>query len=617
VGKIKPIGAKKKYDELWGGEYTYFTKKAEFRQRIRVLQDNPLIKGSFEYQVCSEKDGKCVPGEEAFDFTGIRLKPSPNQAQANKENASQEAQAPDTLNQQEATNPTGNNTLPPQQEAPQVKAGDAPSQGADTSVWGIIVAGVLAGLAALATPCVYPLIPMTVTFFLKQSTNRKQAVAKALLYGISIILIYTIPTTLLSLIFGGEINNFISTHWIPNTIFFLIFLVFGLSFLGLFELVLPSWVVNNIDAQADRGGYAGIFFMALTLVVVSFSCTAPFAGTISIWASQGNISTAILGGLSFSSALALPFTLFAIFPNWLKSLPRSGGWLNTVKVVFGFIELALALKFLSIIDQVYHWNLLDRDVFLAVWIVLFSLIGFYLLGKIQLPHDEKLEKVPVLRMGLAIVVFSFVVYLIPGLFGAPLKSLAGFLPPSTTIDDRNLYQQVASVPSQPPLDKQVKYANKFKLPHRLQGFFDYEQGLAYAKKVNKPIFIDFTGHGCVNCREMEDRVWSDPQVLSRLREQYVMIALYVDDKGELPEKEWYTTRSGKVKKSIGGKWLSWEIDRFGANAQPFYCLLDNQGRLLVKPKAYDLDPAHFAAFLDMGVENFKKGLAYEMQNALN
>jgi thiol:disulfide interchange protein DsbD len=466
----------------------------------------------------------------------------------------------------------------------------------------------LSGLVALLTPCVFPMVPMTVTFFTNNSASRGQAISKAVFYGLSIIVLYILIGTVVSLINGPGFANFLSTHWIPNVFFFLVFVFFALSFLGMFDLNIPGTVITKVDAQADKGGYLGVFFMAFTIVLVSFSCTGPIVGSILIESAGGQVIKPVLGMFAFSLAFALPFSLFAIFPNWLKSLPRSGGWLNSVKVVLGFLELALALKFLSIADQVYHWGILDREVFLAFWIVIFSLIGFYLLGKIRLPHDDKLENVSVPRMLLATITLTFVVYLVPGMFGAPLKSLSGYLPPQTTQDfDLNKASTGLFASNPGGLDVKPKYAEFLKLPHGLQGFFDYQQALQYARKANKPIFIDFTGHGCVNCREMEARVWSDPEVLRRLSNDYVVLALYVDDKYELPESAWYTSAyDGKVKKTIGAQNADLQITKFNNNAQPYYTLIDGNGNLLVAPKAYDLNVEHFAAFLDSGLAAYKK-----------
>ena len=433
----------------------------------------------------------------------------------------------------------------------------------------------------------------------------------------SIIAIYTIVGTLVSVIFGPTFANWLSTHWLPNLFFFAVFIFFALSFLGLFEITLPSALVNKVDQEADKGGYYGIFFMAFTLVLVSFSCTGPIVGSVLVESASGQFAKPIVGMLGFSLAFAIPFALFAAFPQWLNSLPKSGGWLNSVKVMLGFLELALALKFLSVADQVYHWNILDREVYLALWIVIFALMGFYLLGKLRLPHDSPLKSVSVPRLMLSVVTFAFVVYLIPGLFGAPLKALAGYLPPMHT-HDFNMpmliaQQQAANsgallTSSEADLCEEPKYDELLHFPHGIQGYFDYDQALACAQAQNKPIFIDFTGHGCVNCREMETRVWSDPAVLQRLKKDFVVVALYVDEKTELPESDWYTSEyDGKVKKSIGKQNADLQIRRFNNNAQPYYVLLNEQGELLAKPKAYDLSVPNFVEFLELGKKRFAAG----------
>ena len=361
-----------------------------------------------------------------------------------------------------------------------------------------------------------------------------------MLYGLSIILIYTVIGSALAPLMGPETANHLSTEWIPNLIFFLVFVVFALSFFGLFEITLPSGFVNSIDKKADRGGLIGVFFMAFTLVLVSFSCTGPIVGSILVASAGGEVLKPVMGMFAFSLAFAVPFTLFAVFPGWLNSLPKSGGWLNSVKVVLGFLELALAFKFLSIADQAFHWGILDRDVNIAIWIVIFTLMGFYLLGKIRLPHDSASESISVPRLILAIATFTFVIYLIPGLWGAPLKALAGYLPPMST-HDFDLLSLNRQADENYTLCEDPKYGDFLHLPHGLKGYFDYDQALACAREQGKPLFIDFTGHGCTNCREMEAVVWSHPEVLRRLKEDYVIAALYVDDKTKLPESEWYTS----------------------------------------------------------------------------
>ena len=449
---------------------------------------------------------------------------------------------------------------------------------------------------------------MTVTFFLKENEQGGNGVRKAIIFGISIILIFTVIGTLTAVIFGADTLNNLATHWFPNVLVFLIFFVFALSFLGLFDITLPSGFVNKIDQQANRSGLLGVFFMAFTLALVSFSCTFPIVGSVLVLSTQGEFLKPILGMLAFSLAFALPFTLFAIFPDWLKKMPKSGGWLNSVKVVLGFLELALGLKFLSVADQAYHWGILDRDVYLAFWIVIFSFIGLYLLGKIRLPHDSPMEKIGVWRLLLSILTFTFVVYMLPGMWGAPLKALAGYLPPMSSHDFdlvamqvQNTGSQEASTICEPP-----KYADKLHFPHGLEGYFDYDQAIACAREQNKPLFIDFTGHGCVNCREMEARVWSDPAVLKRLNEDFVLVALYVDDRTKLPESDWYTSEyDDKVKKTIGKQNADFQIRRYNNNAQPFYVILDNDENIVLQPRAYDLSVEGFVAFLDEAKARFR------------
>ncbi len=617
IGKIKPVNPKKKFDATWDGEYTYFTGRGEFRQTVKILKPNPRIEGEIEYQVCSEVDGKCIPGTEDFAFTDIKLVSGPSPGQPAK-GPSGISQAGEPIVDQENVNITRSPVVGPDGNKGRKESTRAPVKSLFTkqtendaySLGAFMLLAFLAGLAALITPCVFPMVPMTVTFFTNHSKSRAQAITRALVYGLSIIALYILIGTLVSLINGPAFANFLSTHWAPNVFFSLVFIFFALSFLGLFDINIPGTVITRVDAQADRGGYIGVFFMAFTIVLVSFSCTGPIVGSILIESAGGQVLKPVLGMFAFSLAFALPFSLFAIFPEWLSSLPKSGGWLNSVKVVLGFLELALALKFLSIADQVYHWGILDREVFLAFWIVIFSLIGFYLLGKVRLPHDSKMDHVSVPRMLLAIATFTFVVYLIPGLFGAPLKSLAGYLPPQTTQDFDLSKPNGLFVSRQDGFDAKPKYASFLKLPHGLQGFFDYDQALDYARKVNKPVFIDFTGHGCVNCREMEARVWSDPEVLRRLTEDYVVLALYVDDKYELPETEWYTSPyDRKVKKTIGAQNADLQITKFNNNAQPYYALIDGEGNLLADPKAYDLNVGRFISFLDQGLEAFRKGRA--------
>ncbi len=586
-GDVEPIGQKEKYDEIFEGDYTYFIKEAKFKQRFIANSEVPSIQTTVSYQICSDVNGQCIPfASEISVFEKV------------SEKSVTETSAPVAL------------------KAFDNEFASPKTEGSGFSfLLTFFLLSFGAGLIALITPCVFPMIPMTVSYFTKSNVSRKKGIAQALLYGVSIIAIYTVVGTLFSVLFGADFANFLSTHWLPNLFFFAIFVIFALSFFGMFEIRLPNKFVNKMDSQSNKTGVLGIFFMAFTLVLVSFSCTGPIAGTILLQAANGETIQPIVGMLGFSLAFALPFTLFAIFPNWLKSLPKSGGWLNTVKVVLGFVELALALKFLSIVDQVYHWNLLNRDVYLALWIVIFAFLGFYLLGKITFPHEEKKENTSIGRVISAILVFSFVIYLIPGLIGAPLKALAGYMPPlSSQSFVMNSPQASSTAQASVEISEcgTPKYGNFLELPYGIQGYFDYEQALDCAKKQDKPLFIDFTGHGCVNCREMEAAVWSDPKVLKRLKKDYVVVALYVDEKTELPEDEWYVSAyDDRVKRSIGGQNLDFMIQKLNANAQPYYTLVNTDGALLSTPKSYDLSVANFVEFLDNGLKEFNEKIEIE------
>ena len=510
------------------------------------------------------------------------------------------------------------------------------------SLWALIIEAILWGFAMLMTPCVFPMVPMTVSFFMKQSTTAAEGRFKAFIYGLFIVLLYTVPISViigLTWLIGGnavtaDIFNWLATHWLPNLIFFVVFMLFAASFFGAFEIELPSSLANKSDAKSGGKGLGGIFFMALTLVLVSFSCTGPIVGTVLIKSTQGEFWTPMVTMLAFSVAFALPFTVLAMFPSLLKKMKgKSGSWLNSVKVVLGFIEVALGFKFLSVADQTYHWGLLDREVYLGIWIVTFSLLGFYLLGKLRFKNDDPVEHVSVPRLGLAIAVFTFVVYMIPGMWGAPLKALSGYLPPMET-QDFVVYNyadspsasvastgsatgmmhgsvtepaEVTSVGENGALTGSATgastYGQKYdlKMPLGLTGYFTLEEGLTAAKAQGKPVFVDITGHGCVNCREMEQRVWSDPRVLNILRNEYVLVALYVDDKTKLEEKDWLTTPEGKTLKQIGRVNSYIARARFGVNAQPNYALLDADGNQLVPVRGYNLSVEGFIEFLNSGL----------------
>ena len=616
VGGLKAINPVAKHDEIFDCEVKIFKKKGEFRQRIKVLGNPMNISGVIEGQVCSELDGKCVSFEEDLSFENIAVSGAPKKqpAPANKEAAGEKTSPKPQMNDESpvSTRDSLVSNAPPSADYgsnegplldPSVLEGEASSS--SDSLIGYMFLAFLLGLTSLITPCVFPMIPMTVTFFLKDNQSRADAIRNATVFGISIIVIYTIAGTLFALLFGAEGLNALATHWIPNLFVFLIFIVFALSFLGLFEINAPYKLVNKADRAAEKGGLVGIFFMSATLVLVSFSCTLPIVGNVLVLSAGGEVIKPVLGMLAYSLAFAIPFTLFAIFPEWLKSMPKSGGWLNTVKVTLGLLELALALKFLSIADQTYHWGLLDRDLNIAIWVVIFTILGFYFLGKIRMPGDSPVEKVTVPRLMMAIITFTFVIYLIPGLWGAPLKALAGYLPPMYTHDfdlvAMNRQEQQNEICSEP------EYADFLHLPHGLEGYFDYDQALACAREQNKPLFIDFTGHGCTNCREMEANVWADPEVLERLRNDFVVVALYVDDKTELPQSEWYTSGyDNKVKKTIGKQNADLQITRLNNNAQPFYVLVGKDERVLAWPYGYNKNVEDFVEFLERGKKTYNK-----------
>lgn len=585
IDGILPVEPKRKYDSIFEGYYTYFKDKGQFIQKVKVLEPDYYIKGSYFYQVCSDITGQCIPFDDDFVLKAGADSSKEGTGEV-KDGSGKSINTNGFLKKRDVSDPY--------------------------SLLSFMIVAFLAGLAALLTPCVFPMIPMTVTYFTGKDHKKKGRIKNSLFYGVSIILIYVLIGSILAPFMGPEMANDLATGWLPNLIFFIVFLVFALSFFGLFEITLPHKFVNRVDRLGDKGGLIGVFFMSLTLVLVSFSCTGPIVGSILVESAGGLVIKPILGMLAFSAAFAIPFTLFALFPGWLSGLPKSGGWLNSVKVVLGFIELAFAFKFLSIADQAYHWHILDREVYLAIWIVIFGLMGFYLLGKIKLPGDSDNKTTTVPGLMLAMVTFSFVVYLIPGMFGAPLKALSGYLPPMST-HDFNITEIIRENSgngslTETTLCEDPKYADFLELPHGLNGYFDLDQALACAKEHNKPVFVDFTGHGCVNCREMEARVWAEEPVLKRLRENFIIAALYVDDKTVLPESEWYKSKyDGKVKKTIGRQNADFQITEFENNAQPYYVILDENGKLLLDPIAYELNVNKFVEFLDEGLKNFNTG----------
>ena len=565
----------KHYDDVYMMDVGYYEGSVAFSQLVKS-SEGAVVKVAAEWMSCNDQN--CVNSDKDFEIT------------------------------------VGEPKAAVEESAQIVDAVAANSGG---SLWGFVLSAIGWALIALLTPCVFPMIPMTVSFFLKGSGSVAKGRFRALMYGLFIVILYTVPIGViifLTWLIGGDavtadIFNWLATHWLPNLIFFAVFMVFAASFFGAFEIVLPEKLVNDSDAKSDKSGLAGIFFMALTLVLVSFSCTGPIVGSVLIQSTSGEFWTPIITMFAFSVVFALPFTLFALFPTWLKQLPKSGGWLNSVKVVLGFVELALGLKFLSVADQTYHWGILDREVYLALWIAIFSLMGLYLLGKLKFKHDSDMPYLSVPRLVLAILSFSFVVYMLPGMWGAPLTALSGYMPPLQSQDF--VLSQAGGAVAQASDEGDnavvgVKYADKLELPHGLQGFFDMAQAEAYAAEVGKPLFVDFTGHGCVNCREMESRVWSDPRVLKLLREEYVVVALYADDKLKVDEADWVTTDAGKVLKTLGKINSYYALKNYGVNAQPYYVLQGADGEQLVEPRGYDLDVEAFVDFLQRGVEAYKK-----------
>ena len=507
-------------------------------------------------------------------------------------------QLPGALGMQSAGAPVSETSVSAAEDS---GAAEGPSAG--SSLWGLILEAILWGFAMLLTPCVFPMVPMTISFFMKGSGSPAAGRFKAMMYGLFIVLLYTVPISAIigvTWLVGGsgvtaDIFNWLATHWLPNIIFFLVFMVFAASFFGAFEITLPSKWTNSADRNSDRKGLGGVFFLALTLVLVSFSCTGPIVGTVLIKSTQGEFWAPMVTMLAFSIAFALPFTIFALFPSLLKKLPKSGGWLNSVKVVLGFVEVALGLKFLSVADQTYHWGLLDREVYLAIWIVVFTLLGFYLLGKLRFKYDSPVEHLTVKRLALAIAVFSFVVYMIPGMWGAPLKALSGYLPPMETQDfvigQEGSGTAVTASPVTGSDDGMITIA------HGLRAYDNIDDAVDAARRNGKRIFVDITGHGCVNCREMEARVWSDPEVLRMLREDFVILALYVDDKTKIPESEQIVTENGRALKDVGRLNSYIALTRFGVNSQPNYFVLDQNGEILKGPRAYDLDIPAYIEFL--------------------
>mgnify|MGYP000475370831 FL=1 len=602
-------------------------------QRVKLTGNEATVTGEVSWSGCNDR---FCAAPESWEFSMPLAVAGATQSAASKESSAQLSPDDDSAVSDDVTIESKTDEV---SSSLTVSSDESKSVG---SLWALIIEAILWGFAMLMTPCVFPMVPMTVSFFMKQSTTAAEGRFKAFIYGLFIVLLYTVPISViigLTWLIGGnavtaDIFNWLATHWLPNLIFFVVFMLFAASFFGAFEIELPSSLANKSDAKSGGKELGGIFFMALTLVLVSFSCTGPIVGTVLIKSTQGEFWTPMVTMLAFSVAFALPFTVLAMFPSLLKKMKgKSGSWLNSVKVVLGFIEVALGFKFLSVADQTYHWGLLDREVYLGIWIVTFSLLGFYLLGKLRFKNDDPVEHVSVPRLGLAIAVFTFVVYMIPGMWGAPLKALSGYLPPMET-QDFVVYNyadspsasiastgsatgmmhgsvtepaEVTSVGENGALTGSATgastYGQKYdlKMPLGLTGYFTLEEGLTAAKAQGKPVFVDITGHGCVNCREMEQRVWSDPRVLNILRNEYVLVALYVDDKTKLEEKDWLTTPEGKTLKQIGRVNSYIARARFGVNAQPNYALLDADGNQLVPVRGYNLSVEGFIEFLNSGL----------------
>lgn len=588
IGKTVEPKPETAFDKNLKMQISWHSGKVVFTQKIKLNSPATTISGVLEFIVCN--DFKCLPPEE------IEFK-----IPVGKTDGENEAIKTDTADKNPAV--TAADQKP---GANQSTIGSAEGDIASSrSLLGIFIAGFIGGLAAFFMPCIYPMIPLTISYFTKKSGSRAKAVQSAFIYGLSIITIYVSLGLLVTFLFGASALNEAASSATFNLLFFVMLVIFAISFLGAFEITLPSSLVNKADEKSNSGGLIGLFFMAFTLALVSFSCTGPIIGYLLVdTVSKGTYLGPAVGMFGFSFALAIPFTLFATFPSWLKELPKSGSWLNTVKVSLGFLELALALKFLSNVDLAYHWNIFDRDIFLVIWIIIFVMLGLYLLGKIRLSDDDHVSFLSLPRLFISMTVLAFALYMVPGLWGAPLKGISAWLPPQST-QDFDLFSNVPSSGSAPETAGK-KYTNLFHAPHGLDAFYDYEQGLEYAKKVNKPVLVDFTGWSCTNCRKMEASVWSDPEVLKRLKEDYVLISLYVDDKTELPENEKYVTDKGKKIKNIGQKWSDFQASRFNINSQPFYVILDTEGKNLVPSQAFNLDINNYIQFLDSGKKAFSK-----------
>ncbi len=583
IGSPKSFGHRTYKDDIFDCEVKDFEGTAEIHQKIKVLNANLILSGFIDYQTCTES--MCLAFKNQLNIPKLIIKNEPVKVDSSKGIA--------------PIPPTVNTTIGPPVKTKSVSKATKTDLN-ERGLWALFLLGIGGGLLALLTPCVFPMIPMTVAFFTKEKDKAKGK-KMALFYGLSILVISLVLGLALAALFGEAFTNQLSTHWLPNIIFFLIFMVFAASFLGMFELVLPASFVNKMDKQGDKGGYLGIFFIAFTLVLVSFSCTVPIVGSVAILAAQGEFIRPFFAMLGFGLMFAFPFTLFAFFPQWLNSLPKSGGWLNSVKVVLGIVEIALALKFLSQADVVYHWRILDRDVFIAIWISLAILLGMYFLGKIKFSHDSDLPYVSVPRFTFAFLSFSFAFYLVPGLWGAPLRHLSGILPPMSTQD----YVVINGGIGLEKKTNAARFSDILHLPHGLSGYYVYTEALAAAKKANKPLFIDFTGHACANCRRMEEYVWVKPEVLKRLNNDFVIASLYVDERTELDKDEWMTKHDGSVLKTLGEQNFELQVSKFKTAGQPYYFIVDANETILSVFNGYDPDPEKFTAFLEQGKRKFE------------
>ena len=594
MGKVAEPTPQSDYDDLLDAHSNFYSKQVTFKQRVKVKDDQPFtVQGKLEGQACIE--GRCTPIEEKFSFDLKDFHPVMT--------ADSELADNDTVAAEETPQTA---EIAPAADEPATKDKD------EESLLKYFLVAFLGGLAGLLMPCVFPMIPMTVSYFSKEGHAGKR---NALMYGLFIVLIFVVFGLVLSLIFGADLGNVLSTHWIPNILFAVIFLIFAFSLLGYFEITLPSSWVNGSAKRQNAGSMAGIFFMALTLVLVSFSCTLPIAGAVALGAAGGSFLKPVIGMLGFSLGIAVPFTIFALFPNLLKKLPKSGGWMNTLKVILAFVELAFALKFINVPDQTYHWGILDREVYLAFWIVLFTLLGLYLLGKIRFPLDDEY---PVqkswFRFTLAVFVFTFVVYMIPGMFGAPLKAISGWLPPMTTQDFdisaivRNESGQGGTAADTYQWTEDPLYVDKLEIPFGIKGYFDYDQALRVAKKEGKPVFLDFTGHGCTNCRNVENAVWIDPEVRRIFAEEVIVCTMYADDKViPLPDEEKgkLTDADGDPITMLGAKNRYIEQTKYHENSQPCYFVVDPDGNVLSGPTYYERDVNRYIAFLRKGIDAYK------------